>query len=113
MANFLDQTGGLWQKGAFIGKVGSAFGSSASQHGGQETTLFSIITNLMHLGMIVVGLPYTAPGLLQLDEISGGTPYGATTIAGSDGQRRPLANELEAARVQGRTVAEVAKKLFG
>ncbi len=113
MANFLDQTGGLWQKGAFVGKVGSAFGSTASQHGGQETTLFSVITNLMHLGMIVVGLPYTAPAVLQLDEIGGGTPYGVTTIAGPDGRRQPLAVELDAARIQGRTVAEVAKKLFG
>ena len=113
MANFLDQTGGLWQKGAFVGKIGSAFGSTASQHGGQETTLFSVITNLMHLGMIVVGLPYTAPAVLQLDEIGGCTPYGATTIAGPDGRRQPLAVELDAARLQGRTVAEVAKKLFG
>ena len=112
MANFLDQTGGLWQKGAFLGKVGSAFGSTASQHGGQETTLFSIITNLLHLGMIVVGLPYTTPGLLEVDEVSGGTPYGATTLAGTTGQRQPTERELTAARAQGKTVAEVAAKLF-
>ena len=113
MASFLDQTGGLWQRGALNGKVGSAFASTASQHGGQETTLFSIITNLMHLGMIVVGLPYSFQGLLRLDEVTGGTPYGATTIAAADGSRQPSENELAGARFQGRHVAEVAVKLFG
>jgi NAD(P)H dehydrogenase (quinone) len=113
MANFLDQAGGLWMSGALVGKVGSAFSSTASQHGGQETTLFSIITNLLHFGMIIVGLPYSFQGLLKLDEISGGSPYGATTIAAGDGSRKPSQNELAGARFQGRHVAEVAKKLFG
>jgi NAD(P)H dehydrogenase (quinone) len=111
MANFLDQTGGLWAKGALNGKVGSAFASTASQHGGQETTLFSLITNLLHLGFCVVGLPYSFAGQMTLDEITGGSPYGATTITGSQGQRLPSANELEAARFQGRLVAETARKL--
>lgn len=113
MAAFLDQTGGLWQKGALVGKVGAAFGSTASQHGGQETTLFSTITNLLHFGMIVVGLPYTFQGMMGIDEVHGGTPYGATTIAGGDGSRPPSDTDLEGARVQGRVVAETAKKLFG
>jgi NAD(P)H dehydrogenase (quinone) len=113
LANFLDQTGGLWAKGAFNGKVGSAFTSTASQHGGQETTLFSLITNLMHFGMVVVGLPYTYQGLFTLDEVAGGSPYGATTLAGGDGSRRPSENELGGARHQGRHVAEVTKKLRG
>ena len=113
LANFLDQTGGLWAKGAFNGKVGSAFTSTASQHGGQETTLMSLITNLMHLGMVIVGLPYSYQGLLGVEEVSGGTPYGASTIAGGDGARRPSENELGAARYQGRHVAEVTKKLHG
>jgi NAD(P)H dehydrogenase (quinone) len=113
MASFLDQAGGLWMRGALNGKVGSAFTSTGSQHGGQETTLFSIITNLLHFGMIVVGLPYSFQGLLRLDEITGGSPYGATTIAGGDGSRMPSANELEGARHQGMIVAETAKKLFG
>jgi NAD(P)H dehydrogenase (quinone) len=113
MANFLDQTGGLWMRGALNGKVGAAFSSTASQHGGQETTLFSIITNLMHLGLIVVGLPYSFQGQLTLTEITGGSPYGATTIAAGDGSRQPSENELAGARFQGRHVAEVAAKLFG
>jgi NAD(P)H dehydrogenase (quinone) len=113
MANFLDQTGRLWATGALNGKVGAAFTSTASQHGGQETTLFSIITNLLHFGMVVAGLPYSFQGQLTLDEVSGGAPYGATTIAGSDGSRQPTANELDGARFQGRHVAEIANRLFG
>ena len=111
MANYWDQTGGLWAKGALTGKVGSAFTSTASQHGGQETTLMSIITNLLHHGMIIVGLPYSAQGQLRLDEITGGSPYGVTTIAAGDGSRQVSENELELARFQGRHVAEVASKL--
>ena len=113
LANFLDQTGGLWAKGAFNGKVGSAFASTASQHGGQETTLMSLITNLMHLGMVIVGLPYSYQGLLQVAEVAGGTPYGATAIAAGDGSRKPTELELGAARFQGRHVAEVTAKLHG
>lgn len=113
MANFLDQTGGLWARGALHGKVGGAFSSTATQHGGQETTLFSIITNLLHFGMIVVGLPYSHQGQMTLDEIVGGAPYGATTIAGAQGQRQPSQIELEGARFQGRLIAETAQKLFG
>jgi NAD(P)H dehydrogenase (quinone) len=113
MANFLDQAGGLWMKGALNGKVGAAFTSTATQHGGQETTLFSIITNLLHFGMIVVGLPYSFQGQMKLDEITGGSPYGATTIAGGDGSRKPSANELAGARFQGRLVAETAAKHKG
>jgi NAD(P)H dehydrogenase (quinone) len=113
MASFLDQTGGLWARGALNGKVGGAFTSTASQHGGQETTLFSLITNLLHLGMIPVGLPYSFQGQLKLDEVTGGSPYGATTIAGSDGSRQPSPNELDGARFQGRHIAGVATKLFG
>ncbi len=113
MASFLDQTGGLWMRGALNGKVGSAFTSTASQHGGQETTLLSIITNLLHLGMVIVGLPYSFQGQLKLDEVTGGSPYGATTIAAGDGSRQPSENELAGARFQGRHVAEVAAKLFG
>jgi NAD(P)H dehydrogenase (quinone) len=113
MANFLDQTGGLWMRGALNGKVGSAMSSTASQHGGQETTLMSAITNLLHLGFIVVGLPYSFQGQLTLDEITGGSPYGASTIAGGEGQRQPSRNELDGARFQGRLVAETAAKLFG
>ena len=112
MANFLDQTGGLWAKGALNGKVGSAFSSTATQHGGQETTLMAIHTNLMHLGLVTVGLPYSFAGQMTLDEITGGTPYGATTIAGSDGSRRPSQNELDGARFQGRHVADIANRLF-
>jgi NAD(P)H dehydrogenase (quinone) len=113
MANFLDQTGGLWARGALNGKVGAAFTSTATQHGGQETTLFSIITNLMHLGLVVVGLPYSFAGQMSLDQITGGAPYGATTITGGQGQRMPSELELEGARFQGRLVAETAAKLHG
>jgi NAD(P)H dehydrogenase (quinone) len=113
MANFLDQAGGLWAKGALHGKVGGAFTSTATQHGGQETTLFSIITNLMHFGMIIVGLDYGFGGQMKLDEITGGSPYGASTIAAGDGSRQPSENELAAARYQGRVIAETAKKLHG
>lgn len=113
MANFLDQTGGLWAKGALNGKVGAAFSSTATQHGGQELTLFSIITNLMHFGMVIVGMNYGFAGQMTLTEITGGAPYGATTIAGGDGSRQPSENELEGARYQGRQVAEVATKLHG
>ena len=113
MANFLDQAGGLWAKGALHGKVGGAFASTATQHGGQETTLFSIITNLLHFGMVIVGLNYGFAGQMRLDEITGGSPYGATTIAGGDGSRAPSDNELAAARYQGRVIAETAQKLHG
>jgi len=112
MTAYLDQAGGLWAKGALNGKVGSAFTSTASQHGGQEMNLFSTITNLLHFGMVVVGLPYSFAGLTELREITGGTPYGATTIAGLDGSRQPSENELEGARYQGRHVAEIANKIF-
>lgn len=111
MANFLDQAGGLWARGALNGKVGGAFTSTATQHGGQETTLFSIITNLMHFGVMVVGLDYGFQGQMRLDEVTGGSPYGATTITGGDGSRQPSQNELDVARYQGRRIAEVAKKL--
>jgi len=111
MANFLDQAGGLWQKGALHGKVGGAFTSTATQHGGQETTLFTIITNLLHFGMVVVGLDYGHAGQMALDEITGGSPYGATTITGGNGARQPSENELQGARYQGRKIAETAKKL--
>jgi NAD(P)H dehydrogenase (quinone) len=111
MRNFLDQTGALWASGALIGKVGSVFASSAVQHGGQEATLLSFHTTLLHLGMVVVGLPYSAQGQMRLDEITGGSPYGATTIAGGKGERQPSANELELARFQGRHVAEIAGAL--
>jgi NAD(P)H dehydrogenase (quinone) len=113
MASFLDQAGGLWARGALHGKVGGAFTSTATQHGGQETTLFSIITNLLHLGMVVVGLDYGHAGQMTLQEISGGSPYGATTIAGTDGSRKPTENELVGARYQGRKIAEVARLLHG
>jgi NAD(P)H dehydrogenase (quinone) len=113
MANFLDQAGGLWARGALHGKVGGAFTSSATQHGGQETTLFSIITNLMHFGMVIVGMDYGHAGQMTLDEVTGGSPYGATTIAGGDGSRQPTENELAGARYQGRKIAETARKLFG
>jgi NAD(P)H dehydrogenase (quinone) len=111
MSNFLDQTGALWARGALHGKVGSAMSSTATQHGGQETTLFSAITNLLHFGMVVVGLPYSYQGQMTLDEVVGGSPYGATTITGGQGQRQPSRNELDAARFQGRLVAETAAKL--
>ncbi|WBX92628.1 NAD(P)H:quinone oxidoreductase [Pseudoxanthomonas mexicana] len=113
MANFLDQAGGLWAKGALHSKVGAAFTSTATQHGGQETTLFSIITNLLHFGMVIVGLDYGFAGQMKLDEVTGGSPYGTTTIAGGDGSRQPTQNELDAARYQGRRVAETAIKLHG
>ncbi len=113
MANFLDQAGGLWARGALHGKVGSAFASTATQHGGQETTLFSIITNLLHFGMVVVGLDYGHAGQMRLDEVTGGSPYGSTTIAGGDGSRQPTQNELDGARYQGRVVAETAIRLHG
>jgi NAD(P)H dehydrogenase (quinone) len=113
MRNFLDQTGGLWAKGALIGKIGSAFVSTASQHGGQETTLTSIHTTLLHHGMVIVGLPYSFAGNTTMTEISGGTPYGASTLAGADGRRSPSENELAGARFQGAHVARLAVKLFG
>ncbi len=113
MSAFLDQTGGLWARGALNGKLGGAFASTGTQHGGQETTLFSIITNLLHLGLIPVGLPYSFQGQMKLDEVTGGSPYGATTIAGTDGSRQPSENELAGARFQGKHIAEVAAKLFG
>ena len=113
MAAFLDQAGGLWAKGALNGKVGGAFTSTATQHGGQETTLFSIITNLLHFGMVIVGLDYGHAGQMTLDEVTGGSPYGATTIAGGDGSRQPTQNELDGARYQGRKIAETAAKLHG
>jgi NAD(P)H dehydrogenase (quinone) len=113
MAAFLDQAGGLWASGALVGKVGAAFTSTATQHGGQETTLFSILTNLLHFGMVTVGLPYSYQGQMTLDEITGGAPYGASTITGGTGARMPSENELAAARFQGRLVAETAAKLAG
>ncbi|UAJ12537.1 NAD(P)H:quinone oxidoreductase [Polymorphobacter megasporae] len=111
MAAFLDQAGGLWLSGALHGKVGAAFTSSASQHGGNETTLFSILTNLLHFGMVIVGLPYSHQGQLTLDEVVGGSPYGATTIAGGRGERQPSAIDLAGARHQGELVARYAIKL--
>ncbi|MCW8195121.1 NAD(P)H:quinone oxidoreductase [Proteobacteria bacterium 005FR1] len=113
MAAFLDQAGGLWASGKLNGKVGAAFTASATQHGGQETTLFSIITNLLHFGLIVVGLPYSHAGQMTVDEIVGGAPYGATTIAGGDGSRQPSEIELQGAIHQGELVAQTANKLFG
>jgi NAD(P)H dehydrogenase (quinone) len=113
MAAFLDRGGGLWARGALNGKVGSAFTSSASQHGGQEMNQFSTITNLLHFGMVVVGLPYSFTGLTEMGEVTGGTPYGATTIASHDGSRQPSQNELDGARFQGRHVADIANRLFG
>jgi len=111
MRQFLDATGGLWAKGALVGKVGSVFTSSATQHGGQESTILTFLTNLLHQGMIVVGLPYSFEGQMRIDEITGGSPYGASTIAGTQGERMPSENELNAARFQGRHVAEIASKL--
>jgi NAD(P)H dehydrogenase (quinone) len=113
MSNFLDQAGGLWARGALNGKVGGAFTSTATQHGGQETTLFSIITNLLHFGMVVVGLNYGFGDQMRLDQVTGGAPYGATTITGGDGSRQPSETELAGARYQGRTIAETAIKLHG
>ena len=112
MASFHDQAGGLWMRGALNGKVGGAFTSTASQHGGQETTLFSVITNLLHFGMTIVGLPYSFAGQLSLEEIVGGSPYGATTIAGGKGERQPSQIELDGARHQGQLIAATANKLF-
>ncbi|RYD89785.1 MAG: NAD(P)H:quinone oxidoreductase [Sphingomonadales bacterium] len=112
MASFLDGAGGLWLKGALNGKVGAAFTSTGTQHGGQETTLFSIITNLLHFGMVIVGLPYSFQGQMGVDEIKGGAPYGATTIADSDGSRQPSAIELDGAKFQGKHVAEITAKLI-
>lgn len=111
MRNFLDQTTKLWLSGALIGKVGSVFASTATQHGGQETTITSFHTTLLHHGMIVVGVPYSQQGLLNMKEITGGTPYGATTLADTDGSRQPTENELTIARFQGQRVAEIAAKL--
>jgi len=115
MKNFLDQTGGLWFRDALVGKVGSAFTSTGSQHGGQETTLQSTHTVLLHLGMVIVGLPYTFKGQLRMDEVTGGTPYGASTLASgeNDRDRQPSANELAGARFQGRHVAKIAAALAG
>lgn len=111
MRNFWDQTGGSWVKGQLVGKVGSAFTSTATQHGGQETTLIGLIQTLLHHGMLIAGLPYAWQGQMKLDEVTGGSPYGATTITGGDGSRQPSENELEGARWQGRYVAETARKL--
>ncbi|MEZ6089974.1 MAG: NAD(P)H:quinone oxidoreductase [Pirellulaceae bacterium] len=111
MRAFLDSTGGLWKSGALVGKVGSVFASTATQHGGQETTITSFHTTLFHLGMVVVGVPYSCQGLTNMQEITGGTPYGATTLAKDDGSRQPSENELSIARFQGKHVAEIARKL--
>lgn len=113
MRAFLDQTGPLWARGALVGKVGGAFTASATQHGGQETTLTSLHTTLMHHGMVVVGLPYSFQGQMRIDEVVGGSPYGASTITGGDGSRMPSETELEGARFQGRHIAEIALKLHG
>ncbi|MFB2551586.1 NAD(P)H:quinone oxidoreductase type IV [Ensifer soli] len=113
MRNFIDQTGGLWAKGALVGKVGSVFTSSATQHGGQETTILGFIPTLLHHGMVVVGLPYAFQGQMGLEEVKGGSPYGASTITGGDGSRQPSEIELEAARYQGAHVTKIAAKLFG
>lgn len=111
MRNFLDQTGGLWMKGGLVGKVGSVFASTGTQHGGQETTITSFHTTLLHHGMVVVGVPYAEPRLMNMSEITGGSPYGATTLAGADGSRQPSENELAIARYQGGHVARIAQKL--
>jgi NAD(P)H dehydrogenase (quinone) len=113
MRQFLDTTGQLWLKGAFVGKVGSVFTASATQHGGQESTILSFHTTLLHQGMVIVGLPYTFAGQMRIDEITGGSPYGASTITGGKGERMPSENELQAARFQGRHVATIATKLAG
>ena len=112
MRNSLDQTGSLWAKGALVGKIGSVFASTATQHGGQETTITSFHSTLLHQGMVIVGVPYSESGLSHIGDISGGTPYGATTLAGTDGSRHPSENELKIARYQGKHVAEIATKLF-
>ena len=111
MRAFWDQTGGLWMKGALVGKVGSVFTSSATQHGGQESTILSVHTTLLHHGLIIAGLPYAFAGQQRMDEITGGSPYGASTITGGDGSRQPSDNELDGARWQGRYVADIARKL--
>ncbi len=113
MAAFWDTTGGVWAKGGLVGKIGGAFTSTATQHGGQETTLFSIITNLMHHGMTIVGLDYGYEGHMGLDDVNGSTPYGASTIAAGDGSRQPTEVELGGARYQGKRIAELAAKVFG
>ncbi|HEV3343730.1 MAG TPA: NAD(P)H:quinone oxidoreductase [Pirellulales bacterium] len=113
MRNFLDQTGGLWVRDALVGKVGSVFASTGTQHGGQETTITSFHSTLLHLGMIIVGVPYSEKRLVTMKEITGGTPYGATTLADADGSREPSENELAIARFQGKHVAEITKRLFG
>jgi NAD(P)H dehydrogenase (quinone) len=113
MRTFLDQTGGLWMQGALVGKVGSVFTSSATQHGGQESTILTFIPTLLHQGMVVVGLPYSEQRQMGLDEIKGGSPYGASTIAGGQGERQPSEQELGMAAFQGKRVATIAKKLFG
>jgi NAD(P)H dehydrogenase (quinone) len=113
MRTFLDQTGGLWASGALVGKIGSVFASTGTQHGGQETTITSFHSTLLHQGMVIVGVPYTCAGLTNMNEITGGTPYGATTLAGADGKRQPSQNELDIARFQGKHVAELATKLAG
>ncbi|MCI0419189.1 MAG: NAD(P)H:quinone oxidoreductase [Acidobacteria bacterium] len=113
MRNFLDQTGQHWLKGSLIGKVGSVFTSTATQHGGQETTITSFHTTLLHQGMVIVGVPYSEQGLLNMKEITGGSPYGAGTLAGGDGSRQPSENELAIARFQGKHVTQIAKKLAG
>jgi NAD(P)H dehydrogenase (quinone) len=113
MKNFLDQTGGLWFTGKLVGKVGSVFASTATQHGGQESTILSTHAVLLHHGMVIVGLPYAFQGQMKLDEVTGGSPYGASTIAGGDGSRKPSANELDGARFQGKHVATIAAKLAG
>jgi NAD(P)H dehydrogenase (quinone) len=113
MRQFLDATGQLWAKGALVGKVGSVFTSSATQHGGQESTILTFHVTLLHQGFVVVGLPYAFQGQMRMDEITGGSPYGASTIAGGDGSRMPSENELEAARFQGKHVARIASKLKG
>lgn len=112
MRQFLDATGGLWARGALVGKVGSVFASSSTQHGGQESTILSFHITLLHHGMIIVGLPYTFAGQTRMDEITGGSPYGASTIAGANNERAPSENELQAGRFQGKRVAEVAARLF-
>jgi len=111
MRQFLDSTGGLWMKGALVGKPGGVFASSATQHGGQESTILSFHTYLLHQGMVVVGLPYSFQGQMRLDEITGGSPYGASTIAGGDGSRQPSENDLEGVRFQARHLAEIGLKL--
>jgi len=113
MRQFLDATGGIWAQGALVGKVGSVFVSSATQHGGQESTILSFHITLLHHGMVLVGLPYAFAGQTRIDEMTGGSPYGASTIAGGKGERMPSENELAAARFQGRHVAEIARKLSG